>query len=562
MKQKIRIRTGIVLFSLLLTTWSCQDYFSQFKDINISSDVELEPSVAAPLVYGSFSIQDILDQLNDSIDLIYQTEDSLIFVFYEDTAFSMMADTFITVPEQISNETYIDSDIDIPEWDTLGIGRTFAFTKVEKLQFEIEEGDRVDSLVLKGGNLNINIFSEFRHSGRLWMTSSNIYDPDGDTLNRLFTISEVDGSFTSNTDYDLTDYKMTMDEENDSAFITIYYNLELTKSPAGISSDEECGIIMTFEDLKFQSIFGHIADRSITDMNEIVALDVWESIDPLPDVYFADPRFNLAVYNSFGIPVSMDLNLLRARSYKDGSFLDLTFKNDTMTPYTIYAPTVDMLGQTVVTERHFNVETCNIDELIASLPDQLEFDISVSTGNPDGLDEQNFLLDTSKIRVEAEVELPLWFRTSGYTLKDTIEDIELGTILENVDFVERAYVRLLTTNELPLEAAIQVYFVDAGYAVLDSLFDAREVILEAAPVDANGELDRTLLVEDNLFEVELYREDLDKLTDAVHIIFTAHLVTSDEGSSSVKIYSQYRLVYDVAMEADFKIDPSELGGNE
>ncbi len=553
-----RSRFNILLAGVFIVAglWSCESYLDQFNMEKLSSEVEFSPSLAAPLAYGSFSIQDILESLNDSAGLISLTEDSLILVSYADTAFSLNAEEVVEIPDHITAETYIQSDINIPAWTLLPEGENYTFTKVERMDFAIEPGDRIDSIRVKAGFLNLEAFSEFRHSGELNITSNNIMDENGDTLDITFEISSTAGDFYNNSDYDLTGYTLTMDEINDSAVVEIYFHLNLVKSPAGIDIDEEAGVTMTFTDLKYHSVFGHIAERSITDLEESIELAFFESLEEFPDIYFADPQFNLAVHNSFGVPMSLDINYFRARSFLDGTFTDLDFKNDTMNPFLIYAPTVEELGQTRTTERYYNVATSNIDELISSVPDMIEFSFAASTGNPPGSTEQNFLLDTSKMVLEAEVLLPMWLSTTGYTLKDTL-DIAFDSLMMNLDFIESISFRLTTVNEWPLEIATQVYFVDDTYLPVDSLFDEKIPLLDAAPVNADGEIDRGLL-QPNVIDITLTAEEMDGLENASRIMFVATARTTDNGVPTVKFFSHYLLDYQLAVAADFRINPSEL----
>ena len=192
---------GILAISVFVTlmTWSCEGYLDQFSTDRLSTRVELTPSVAMPVAYGSFSIQDILESLNDSAGLVSLTEDSLIYIFFRDTAFTFYANEIVDIPDHVGSETYIQSDINITQWVDLPIGDHYIFHKTEQMNFEIEQGDRIDSVIIKSGFLNLKAFSEFKHAGILTVTSSNIYDPQGDSLDLTFTISDTLGLF-SNTD--------------------------------------------------------------------------------------------------------------------------------------------------------------------------------------------------------------------------------------------------------------------------------------------------------------------------------------------------------------------------
>lgn len=541
---------------LLLLTGSCDSYLDQFNTDRLSNEIELNPSLAAPIAYGGFSIQDILETLTDSAGLVSQTEDSLIYIYYSDTAYSLNAADLISIPNHIVTETYIESDVNVAVWNALPVGSSQTFYKQELLEFNIEPEDRIDSILVKSGSLDLEAYSQFRHSGELQVTSSNIIDPNGDSLNITFTISDTDGTFANNSTYDLAGYKITMDEISGNAVAVLHFNLTLVKSPELVLPGQEAGLICEFSALEYDVVYGYIAEREITDLRESIDLGIFGQLDEVPDIYFADPQFNVAVHNSFGVPLSLSIDTLRARSFNDGSYTYLEFKNDTMNPFLIYAPSVEQMGTEVTTERYFNVETCNIDELISSAPDQIDFAFGASTGNPSGSTDQNFLLDDSKMTLEVEVLLPMWLRTSGYTLTDTL-DIAFDSLLMNLSFLEEALFRLTTTNEWPLGISVQIYFLDEAGMKMDSLFSDQQVLLEAAPVNAQGELDRSALQE-HVVDVVLTAEDLENLEGAKKMMLKAHAVTTDNGSVDVKFYSSYLLNYKLAIDADFTLNSREL----
>lgn len=550
------IKLSLLGMLMVVFTWSCDEYLDQFNMDRLSTEVELTPSIAAPLAYGSFSIQDILEVMNDSAGLISVGDDDLIYIYYSDTAFSMYAEELIEIPAHISSETYISTDIDIIEWNALSEGESLPFYKDEVLSFTIEPEDRIDSILIKSGTLNLHAYSQFHHAGELNITSSEIVDEDGEILDTTFIISQEDGTFEEFSEMNLSGYKVLMDIVGDEAVAIINFNLTLIKSAAGISADEEAGIILTFEDIKYSSVFGHIAPREITDINESIDIEFFDNLDEVPEVYFADPQFNITVHNSFGIPISLEIITFSARSFMDGTYTDLVFEDETTNPFLVGSPTVDQLGQVVSTAKYYNKETTNIDVLLSSVPDKIDLSFTASSGNPDGSTEQNFLLDTSKIVLEAEVILPVWFSTTGYTLRDTL-DIALDSLLANLEFIESLGFRLTTTNEWPLELSAQIYFLNNLDERIDSLFEDRTVIIEAAPVNAEGELDDSFLAP-HVVHVEITAADLEDLEDATTMMLVIKAITAENGGPTVKFYSRYMLDYQLSVHADLRINPSEM----
>jgi len=119
--------------------------------------------------------------------------------------------------------------------------------------------------------------------------------------------------------------------------------------------------------------------------------------------------------------------------------------------------------------------------------------------------------------------------------------------------VTRALVRLDMQNGFPVEMYGQVYFTDVNYNILDSLFYINEErLLSAAEVDANG---RVLDFSRKVTKIEYDKERLEKLRNCEYIIYAGQANTTDAASDDiVKIYSDYRIKFDVGFEVDVEID--------
>ncbi|MFC2129381.1 hypothetical protein ACFLQX_01230 [Bacteroidota bacterium] len=555
--KRIRRITLVTAALALIVSWSCERYEDFTRLGDLSTEMEFEPSVVAPLAYGSFTLKDVLEAI-DSTGLVSEYEDSLLYIYYTDTAYSVSAADMIDLPDQVTSETYVKSDIEIPGWAG-GDGQTFVFTKTEKLNFEIEADDQIDSILLKSGNLNIIVSSDFKHTGNLTITSSQITKPNGDTLVLPFPISQVDGLFYSEENHDMSDYTFEMVEENDTAYLYLHFTLTLEKETGvGVSVGEEAEILMSFEDMDYSHIYGYVAERPVLDVSQTIDVALYEAVASIVDVYFKDPQFNLYVDNSYGVPLSIDLSMIEARSTLEGTTTPLVFDDPLDAEFRIDAPTVEQLGQTITTVHYINSETSNIDEILVSSPDKIDFNIKASTGSPLAGGSQNFVLDTSKMHIITELVLPMWLQTGGYMLEDTMA-LDLASVIGNLSMVERAELTINMTNELPLEVRFQGYFMDTiTNIVYDSLFDEGTLaFLESAPVDAEGNLVRSLLEEYSLV-IELTAEEFDNISNANALWFKADASTTDNGLTYVKFYSHYELSYQVSMAADFSINTSEL----
>ncbi|MCF8227101.1 MAG: hypothetical protein K9J30_14585 [Bacteroidales bacterium] len=542
-------------FLILVLTWSCEGYLDQFNLSRLDTEAEVEPSAALPLAYGSFSLQDVIESL-DSTSFVDQTADSLLFVYYRDTILTLSAGEFLQVPDRDIVETYFQSDINIPDWLDIGTGETFEFYKSEELDFNAVGDDRLDSIFIGSGTLIIDIVSDFRHQALLRISSPNMISPEGDSMNLNIAVSDASGNYASTEYFDMTGYKMQILDDADTTTFRLNFALELTKGTAGVSTDEEFGITMGFRDLSFTELYAYISPREVFNIEQSLDLPFFNSISGVLDFAFADPNFKISVHNSFGIPVSIDLSKMEVRSSKDDQYYELEWKNDTMMPFDLNVPTLDQMGETITTTRLINPETSNIDMIISQLPNKIDFNVVANVGDEGEEESTYFLTGESSVAVETELTMPMWLRTSGYTLEDTL-DMDLAGILGDFGLLKRANFVLKTVNELPLGLDLQVYFLDEDYVVLDSLFKDNNPFILAAPVDGQGELVVDQL-EENLSIVDFSGEELSKLDGTRYMWIRAHAETSNNGLDMVKFYTHYMLNYELSIDAQFRINSEEL----
>jgi hypothetical protein len=143
-------------------------------DLNtINSDISLHPQVAAPLVYGNLSLDDLLNKL-DTTDYVKKFDDNLLYITYSEYLLSYKATDVIDIPDQEFLELYISSDVVIPEWLASELNDTISFHKQKDGEFIFRNNERLDSINMKTSILHIHVESSFKHLGILNIYSDNV----------------------------------------------------------------------------------------------------------------------------------------------------------------------------------------------------------------------------------------------------------------------------------------------------------------------------------------------------------------------------------------------------
>jgi hypothetical protein len=101
-----------------------------------------------------------------------------------------------------------------------------------------------------------------------------------------------------------------------------------------------------------------------------------------------------------------------------------------------------------------------------------------------------------------------------------------------------------TINEFPLDAYLQVYFVNSMGATVDSLFADNKVLIKAAPVDGNG---ISTSPSEVLKQVTLDKNRIDKINTASFLVVGASINTTNTGTVPVKITFDTKLKVNVGV---------------
>ena len=197
-------------------------------------------------------------------------------------------------------------------------------------------------------------------------------------------------------------------------------------------------------------------------------------------------------------------------------------------------PGLDEIGVVKTEPFELTKENSNIDVVLGSGPIAIDYDVNAFT-NPDSLtDIRGFITDSSYYKVRVDVELPLYARAANFLAQDSI-DLDLS----DFDGADYAEFKLVSENGLPLDVDVQAYFLDVNGAVIDSLLDDRQRLVEGAPVDEDG---NALEANTTTTFVGISEERFAKIKAANKILLNAVFSTVNDGVNigSDKRRSKYK----------------------
>lgn len=552
-RKTCRIPLYVLLLMLIIPSCVPEEFT---RDYN--TDILWTPTYNGPVAFGNFTLKDILDAMLDTAELetdIEIDEDStnLYYVAYSDHIKSIRADEWIDLPDQNFPDVYFyRSSVDIPAIDLGQVDDTIYKIKVEKFDFVTQHNERIDSIFLTAGNLNTTTSSTLRHTGWLIIHSNQIMIGDGFYRDSI-SISDASGNFSDYKVLPLDGSALRLDNQSDpdTTFLEIIFELFLVHSGNDIKAGEEVNVDMTFTDLVFNSAYGYFGDYdTLLIDNERFEFELFE-YEFEGNVYFGDPRINLIIDNSFGLPLGVNLFGLKAYSQKTGIETEITF-DPGVNPFLINAPDLSQEGQSVITEISVNKTNSNIDEVTNTTLSYIDYSARAITNPGDLASQDNFVLDSSRASVDFEIILPMDLRAEDFEVEDTVE-FDLSDIPDEDDDVDikSLFVRMETTNGMPVEINMQVVLVDTFYNELDSLFtEETKNVLPSAIVDENG---KVLAPSHNEVLIEFPPNRLDLIRNTRHAMVRGTFETTDEGQEMVKFYSFYEISFKLGVKTEISV---------
>jgi len=112
--------------------------------------------------------------------------------------------------------------------------------------------------------------------------------------------------------------------------------------------------------------------------------------------------------------------------------------------------------------------------------------------------------------------------------------------------IQKAGFNINLQNGFPLDAIIQMYFLDKNNKVIDSLFDTGSQLIASGQIDVNGKVisPTNTLIKD-LFTQQRYTNITTNSTTAVLFAFFR---TANNGTVPVKIYSSYQIKANIGID--------------
>lgn len=496
-KAKHLIWAKYLLFGAIVMIMSACSDLRDVEDIEFRGD---QTEYAIPILTSEVSLVDVFDRQDlEETELLILPDSSLLLRYSGDVLSQTARDLFPDVPGGLPIGIRNENDTIPLPFQRLILnkasltGDTLAFGIVSNLEEDVRVVIRVPSLLRDGQPIEFEQW--LRYEGSLPVQELIITNMDGMSL-----------------------------ELYNNSLIVQYEAYDANGERVSIE-----GVTLLYNNMSYDYLEGFFTKNDVDIPGDEINIEVYDSwING--QLYFAEPKVTVQVDNSFGFPVRANINYLRVIG-RNGQKVDLESPINDQIDF-LY-PELDEIGDIKTNIIRYDETNSNIEEILNIQPTILEYDID-AVANPDQDSSIiGFVTDSSLIRINVTVELPVMGWADNFSARDTIE-----INLDSLQNVEEAEFKLIVDNGMPVTLFTQLFFLDENNVVLDSLFSGEDLQVSTAVTKANGKAVSPV----RTIRFELMDKDrLDKINGAQKAVLEVRFLTFNAPNQIVSIGAQDKL---------------------
>jgi hypothetical protein len=514
-------------------------------DLEKLEQTTLSPEIAVPLVYSSLKLSDML--AGNPNNTVVVDSNHFCTLIYNGKLFSKTAEDLYAIPDQNTYQTVALTQTQINTLSNIG---TVTFSVSQLIDVSLPNNMRADSATFKGGSLNLVINSDFLQNGNITVSIPSI-TKNGMVLSQSAPFSYNNGNpfnitnpGNPNATFDLTGCKADF-TNGGSSFnkLKVNYTVTMNSGTAAPTTANRLFLAPLMNDLKFQNLFGYFGQQQLAPDVDTVDISVFKNVYGLGAFTIVNPEIKFIINNSFGLPVRANITKFDGYTPTQGYYP--LAQTGIPNPLPVNSPSLTQVGQSMQSSFALTNANSNVFGIINNKPQQLVYKVD-AISNPTGVSSTNFVIDTSKVSLDMEVNLPMYGTAKDFAVQDTF-DFKFA----NVDKIESCLLRTQIKNGFPVDVEMQVYFVDENYSILDSLLLPNQLVLSAANVNlASGAV---VNAQQKTTDVDLDAAKISHLNQTKKIIVRATATTLNGGNTNVKIYDFYKLDVQIGAKAKMRL---------
>lgn len=517
----------------------CLTAFSRcnISDINFD-DIEVpnhKGEFGIALGPAKYTMQDLIEELQDSSLVIEEGSNNLIKVIYRDTSIFDNVDEIVII-DDVSNPGSIQ-----PGFDISNSPIDQEINHVENLQFTypIADDEELDSIIYNTGSITLDIQSTFNVNVDYEFVIDDIVDRS--TEQPIVFSGSLNNTGSNSQTFSLVNHRTVAERVgSDNIFTGTFNGTLFVRTGDTVTPDQSLDYSITIENVGFQTIYGYFGEKTFDIQNQSIDIKFFEGID-VGGFTFNDPELKLTIDNYIGVIMGLGLENITS-SNEQGLTQPLT-GSVTESLQFIRAPGVNSVGNSQTSVVSINNSNSNIRDLLNISPNLITIDVTATSNFnvEDPEESRNFVTEDGKADIFIDLEMPLDVKLVGFTRDFNFE-------MDSIDVSETDTVRLLvrSINYMPFTGDVDLQLIDASETILYEFPDV--LLIQSPELPQSGKAEEPM---ETVAEVKLFDESLDAFlrTTKLNLFMTVDSYQASE-DKYVKIFSDYELELKVAIDAN------------
>ena len=531
--------------------------FTSCKKLDLDSikSASWNPQFATPLAYGTFTVKDMLVKFDTSG--IIKDNNSDLSIVVTSSFPALNASKFITIPDvsqvfDITPPELTAYKSKVAPFNVLPSGVVLNSTApaTQIVNFPLNSGQEITNVDFTSGDLAITISTDLQQDINMVLTFPDFLQggvPLQDSMQLIYPNNNQ--PMTKTLKFSLANVKADFTNQGtDVNKIRVNAVGKVIGTGQTVSGNEYLNMTCAVSNSQFSEIKGYFGQITVSNPVDTVLLNQFESFKISKGIIaLTNPSIKMNVTNTFGFPIDFTFNSFAFQDITGGQITPMTHTPNSMT---ILYPNYASKGNAVTTEIDINTtNTTNLDQLISSVSRYLFVQPSAMTNKNGKTGQPNYVLGTSQLKLDTEIDIPMEGFATGFERYDTINVQNTFSNLDNT--VKNIIVRLVLNNGFPLEIDGSLYFVDdqgnviKNNGVMIDLLKINPMILASAKEDVTGTvIENTTTVNDITISSDLFP----LLKNAKSMVFKSSIGT-DQGANkkSVKLRDDYTIGFKIGV---------------
>lgn len=418
---------------------------------------EIEADVTIPFGSAAYTMRELIEDVSDAnLELEEDPNTFELRMIYREYAEYLFTPDIIDIPDNSSPSQILLPNTNGPAT----VNQTIPFFQF----YEAADDEVLDSVYhAPTSSIVVNITSTSAYDITYEMRILGTTDRNTDvpvTFNGV-----VNSGSPTNHNQNLTGYKTVFEEIAGQNRFDLEMDISANLGAGEDLNGDELTVSVTYQDQDFIVIFGKLGQDTVDISGGNFDISFFEDFGD-EGLEFGGATITFNARNSFGIPIGLGLGRVYGEQ-ADGTQTFLTGAVVTNPPVIASASTDHpVTGEPVQSTIVVNRQNSSLMQMLATAPTTIGLDLQ-GFMNPYSTTALNFATDTSSIRADIEVNLPLEVRMTNVT-RSLDFDIGSGFDFDQADSVA---LRVVTTNSFPFRANMGLYIMsgtDTLHQVLDN----------------------------------------------------------------------------------------------